>query len=442
MPLIHYWPLDEATGTTAAEKIAGWSSPIINDTAGDSAGFAGKFGACRNFGAALGGTSHLRFWGGAEDLSYALPEWSFSCWLRRDETSDAASFSIPVLVTGNWNTGYETVYLSIDADGNGMGLDIAGSEEGWQYPGVDALWGTGWHLVSVSCNGSSTVVLLDGEAIAQVNAAVPLQLKGQYSELGGTDGTSYTDMRIDDVGVFDHAIGVIGHREIWNAGVGSLPDAANRMASAPAGEPSVEMLAGAAAPMAQAIPSAEMFVDWVAVIDPLTTNTYYACDIEADGFETIRVPMSSWQATLQIDRASYVQAVIPAATQWADAIDDRSSGEFIIRRGARFEGGSVQETELARAPVTTPRMNEGPTKATLTLTGYTTTAAPADGTVVRTLEHVRSQSASPGQRARCAIDWKLRPGEQVDARGRVFTAGYINYYANVGDQYMDVGERA
>ncbi|MCE0760665.1 hypothetical protein LWH94_15850 [Marinobacter sp. G11] len=177
--------------------------------------------------------------------------------------------------------------------------------------------------------------------------------------------------------------------------------------------------------------------DWSTIIDPLTTQTYYACDLESAGGETVRVPISSWQGTLQQGRASFLQAVVPAAD--SRMADINNADEFVIRRGARFEDGTILETDMARAPINTIQYNEGPTNSTATLRGHMQMAE-MEGSANRNLQGLRSWSTSPAIRARSAIDWFLRPGMTCHVGGASFTAGFINYYVNITDQYMDVGE--
>jgi len=184
----------------------------------------------------------------------------------------------------------------------------------------------------------------------------------------------------------------------------------------------------------------EAFEDWSASIDPVTSQTYYAMELDDGVLDAIRIPISSWQATVQLDRSSYAQCVIPAATDWVDPVTDRNTGEFIIYRGVRYSDGSTQESELARAPVQTVRFDSGPINATMVLEGYATLAPPTQ-ILTRTLQNVRSESTTNGLRVRCDIDWFLRPGQLAVSRGTTITVGYINYYVNSSDQYMDVGER-
>ena len=182
------------------------------------------------------------------------------------------------------------------------------------------------------------------------------------------------------------------------------------------------------------------FEDWSESIDPLTSRTYYACEITDGILDAIRIPISSWQATVQLDRSSYAQAVIPAALPWVDAVDARSTGEFVIYRGVRYADGSTQEAELARAPLQDVRLDQGPTNATLTISGYRTQDPPAN-VLSRTLKNVRSRSVGRSLRVRADIDWFLRPGHEATAAGSTFTVAWINYYVNATSEYMDVGEQ-
>lgn len=158
---------------------------------------------------------------------------------------------------------------------------------------------------------------------------------------------------------------------------------------------------------------------------------------------TVRVPISSWQATLQTGRSNYVQCVVPAVLTWVTAIN--AATEFVISRTATLPDDTVIEYEMARAPVGEARFDRGAGRYTCTLSGYSTGFAvdeEPDPSTDRVLAKVRSVSTgSGGLRVRCAVDWLLRPGQRAIVDGSPFTVAYINYYVNNGDAYMDVGER-
>lgn len=199
----------------------------------------------------------------------------------------------------------------------------------------------------------------------------------------------------------------------------------------------------AASPLAGAMVRA--FHDFTAQLEQAGATTYYACNL-VDWAMVLRVPISSWQGTLQTAGAAYLQAVIPAVASTGAVIAALSSGAvFVIYRGARLPDGTVIEQEMARSLIESTQFDQGPNRYTCTISGYSDAIAPptpAYPATDRTLRGVRSiSSGAGGVRVRCAVDWFLRPGQIAIAGGAPFVAGYLNYYALTGDSYMDVGER-
>lgn len=185
------------------------------------------------------------------------------------------------------------------------------------------------------------------------------------------------------------------------------------------------------------------FSDFAAALSTTEWVDYYACDLVVGSTVIARMPMSSWQATLQTGRASYVQAVIPSAENYATTIQSNPTAEFVIYKGARSTTGEAIEQEMARAPVETLQLAKGFSKHTAVLSGYTNAFLSSTSTTAQTLQNVRQIfSGTAGYRVRSAIDWYLRPGMTANFDGGSFTVAYINYYVGSGDAYMDVGERA
>lgn len=170
----------------------------------------------------------------------------------------------------------------------------------------------------------------------------------------------------------------------------------------------------------------------------------YVMDLVTPGGD-VRVPISSWQATLQVDAQCYVQCVIPACADWVTDIN--AATEFVVSRVATTAGGLTVEYEMARAPVDQMTYSQGPSNYTATISGYSdalTADANPSTAYDRTLAGVRSTSTGTGgTRVRCAIDWTLRPAQRAYLGETPLIVDYINYYVTTGnDQYMDVGERA
>ena len=181
--------------------------------------------------------------------------------------------------------------------------------------------------------------------------------------------------------------------------------------------------------------------DFTGLLDPHQPDRY-VMDLLVDGAR-VRAPISSWQATLQTARANYVQAVIPAATPWIEAI--QAAQHFAILRQSPAPSGDWIEHEMARAPLGQWTYDQGPQRATAMISGYVSVLDTGDTTAssyARPLPGLRSISISPsGVRARCAIDWLLRPGHRAIAGAQNFVVAYINYYVSANNAYCDVGER-
>lgn len=155
----------------------------------------------------------------------------------------------------------------------------------------------------------------------------------------------------------------------------------------------------------------------------------------------VRVPISSWQATLQTGRKSYAQCVVPACAPWVGAIT--AATEFVVSRRAALPSGAAIEYEMARMPVQTVRYDRGPQRYTATLSGYADAfAASANPPAIYDREIQGRRSISSGAsdiRVRCAVDWLLRPGHRAMVEGVPFVVDYINYFVGGNDSYSDVG---
>lgn len=230
--------------------------------------------------------------------------------------------------------------------------------------------------------------------------------------------------------------------------VAEFPQAASIIAASPLGLPAVLAQVSNSAQVAAPSPllaPGPVFVGWhdfTGLLGDVTSR--YVMDLDTPG-GTVRVPVSSWQATLQAGLSNYVQCVIPAVTQYVAALETATA--FTVRRRAVAPDGQAVEYAMATAPAQTVRYDRGPTRHTCTLSGYTGGSAPIGedpppAVYDRALVGVRSiSSGAGGVRVRCAIDWTLRPGHRAFVDGSPFVVSYVNYYVNGADAYADVGER-
>lgn len=182
--------------------------------------------------------------------------------------------------------------------------------------------------------------------------------------------------------------------------------------------------------------------DFTEVIGDATT--YYVMDLTTPS-GVVRVPISSWQATLQTGLSNYVQCVVPAVSAYVSAIN--AATQFKISRLVDVPGLAAPLTyEMATAPVQTTTFDQGPFRYSCTISGYSSGFAPNEtpsAAYNRIMQGIRSISINQGgTRVRCSIDWLLRPSQRVFASSEEFVVSYINYYVGEGDAYMEVGERA
>lgn len=170
------------------------------------------------------------------------------------------------------------------------------------------------------------------------------------------------------------------------------------------------------------------------VFDPLERVEIYLLDVG-----DVRVPMSSFQATMRLEGESFVQAVIPGF--------DSPAG---LDHGARMKiklGYYYPDTDeysdletIAEAPLGEITISEGATRKTATLSGYG--RRPLYEYRSRTLTGVQTRTTQKGlRRVRCEIDLLLRPGNvAIDEDGAEFGVKDIQYFVNASSAAMEVTE--
>lgn len=153
-----------------------------------------------------------------------------------------------------------------------------------------------------------------------------------------------------------------------------------------------------------------------------------------------RVPMSSFQATMRRTGKSFLQAIVPAG----DSVLPTLEYGALMQVQLGYYYPSVDDYDgletIALAPLEQIRSDEGPTRFTLTLSGYGDfpQAEPRE----RALQGVQTRSINQGvRRVRCNVDLLLRPDNYaVDDNGESFHVGQIQYFVNANSAAMEVIE--
>lgn len=173
---------------------------------------------------------------------------------------------------------------------------------------------------------------------------------------------------------------------------------------------------------------------------PVISNPLERVEIYLLQIGELRVPMSSFQASMRLAGKSYLQVIVPAGSAVLPTLEYGALMQ--VRLGYyhpsddEFDG---LET-IAQAPLEVIRSDEGPTRNTLTLSGYGQTAQAA--TLTRQLVGVSGRSINQGRRrVRCNVDLLLRPGDTaIDADGSEFVVDQIQYFVNATSAAMEVLE--
>lgn len=428
----------------------------------------------------FGGAS-AKFDGTGDYLSLAnSPDWDVAgdytaeFWFRTDVAS-GASFTKGIAGTGPAGAGWAVGHYQ-----GKMSLRIKSTS----YDGAGTIATNTWYHVALVWNGASFKCYLDGVEIysgtAEAIDTSSALIIGNFSPI---DANRYLQGYVDDVCLQDTAVytanftpptlshaadrtGLVSTAGPLGAatGLGAVMVSGYAADTGPLQQPSVYGqhlfgFAAAAGPLGAPAVYGSLVFAWCSDPGPLQQpallavhdftdaiaglRTRYVMDLVTPGGD-VRAPISTWQATLRTGVQSYVQCNVPAAGDWVD--DLNAATEFVIWRQVTLTTGETIEYEMARAPVDSLSLAQGPRNYTATLTGYADgfaeNASPPEATD-RTLANVRSVfTASSGMRVRCAIDWLLRPGQRAYSSGTAFIVGRISYFAGDGDEYMDVGEVA
>ncbi|CAO1663549.1 hypothetical protein NYA30BAC_01995 [Halomonas sp. NYA30] len=153
-----------------------------------------------------------------------------------------------------------------------------------------------------------------------------------------------------------------------------------------------------------------------------------------------RVPMSSFQATMQRSGASFLQAIIPNGSEYISLLNNGQPMQvhlgYYYPQPDAFSGLAT----IAEAPLEQIRSDEGATRHTITISGYG--QYKSDTLSQRKLKGVQTRSVNQGlRRIRSEIDQLLRPNHYaVDTDGSVFRVDKIQYFVNATSAAMEVTE--
>jgi hypothetical protein len=88
---------------------------------------------------------------------------------------------------------------------------------------------------------------------------------------------------------------------------------------------------------------------------PLISDMYkmqvvYLCVLtgDADGFDDLEIPISSFQSVMRDGDPSYLACVIPNSIAYVEAISVRTNGDIIVKKGYKYADGTINAEEICR----------------------------------------------------------------------------------------------
>ena len=155
-----------------------------------------------------------------------------------------------------------------------------------------------------------------------------------------------------------------------------------------------------------------------------------------DGLEDVVLPFSSFQARYRdeagVGASSYLSVVIPAATEYADAISARPNGELVLEAGSILFTGETQLQTLMRVSSLVIQDQQGGRGHSVSIYGYGTFTNRSTKEIE--IEQVTFRGSGTGlRRIRALLDFNLVPKDiaTIQSTGDSFTVDTITYIVSV-----------
>jgi len=161
----------------------------------------------------------------------------------------------------------------------------------------------------------------------------------------------------------------------------------------------------------------------------------YKCLIDADGYDPVYIPISSWQARFRTNEAQSYVAVVCPGIEYADTITDRQNGTITIKKGYRFLDNDEEFlTSIIEADIDSISQDEGSKSAAITIVGYTNlTENPKNVTIEELFYRATNPDGTNRWRTKLWIDidseagdFFIKPGDTITYDGDSITANYIS----------------
>lgn len=206
--LVHYWKLDEASGTSAADAVGSDALTIAGGVTLSSAPLVSGGTAAMTFARASSGRA-------SRGSSYGATSASYECWFR---SSDAATDRQCLLFNGSGTNGFG---LFINGGAVNGHLYYLRQNVGWHDTAyIPATWAAWPHHLVLTLDGSGFAkVYVDGLLTITVGAAPNAPTAGFVVGAETASGTNGFGGTIDDVAVYSATLTAATVLEHYQAGI-------------------------------------------------------------------------------------------------------------------------------------------------------------------------------------------------------------------------------
>ena len=207
--LVGYWPMDDGSGSTAAD-ISGGSDGSISGATWTT----GKYGSGLNF----DGTNDFVSCGSGSTLRPSTTL-SVSAWVRPDRFAYYEGIAGTIHDTGSTESGY----LIMTNTSSRFGAGACGSGDSTiTYLNAGTYSAGSWYHVMLTNDGSTSRLYVNGTQVTSVGESTPMDYTpasvfeiGRYSD---DNETHYFDGIIDEVAVWDRALTQMEVTYLYNGG--------------------------------------------------------------------------------------------------------------------------------------------------------------------------------------------------------------------------------
>ena len=166
---------------------------------------------------------------------------------------------------------------------------------------------------------------------------------------------------------------------------------------------------------------------------------YFILTGDADSTTDIEIPVSSIQCRRRNGEPTYLSVVIPDISNYPDIIL-RPNGDLVVEMSYWHDNQDNFRTEIARATMENPRIDEGGRNKTITLSGHKTEGWISKSIVASGSSVYRRISDGKLNHRLAEPEMFLNPGDTVTIDNDTYVVDYLSIVIGSIQQTMEIAE--